>query len=315
MEVSPNVVRAEAFTGEAIQESIRKLPPEGGTVFLPVGTYVIKQPIVLDRDNISLIGQGFGTLLKLADKANAPVVIIGDAVTPPRHRVSGVNVTDLQIDGNRDNQTTENWNGAEDNGHATAIRNNGVTVRAAEDTRIERVLVRKARSGGIVLEKVCRRVSVNDFTSRDNFFDGFGAYETEDCVFTRLILIHNDFAGISADISFRHNIVSEAVITDNGRQGIFLRHSVRNLFSGLQIRRCGEHGVFLAQAEDRPETACVDNVFSQIVIEGCQAEGFRINDASCTGNGLGNARFANNRRDSVSEVIPGLLVRHDVSAR
>ena len=164
-------------------------------------------------------------------------------------------------------------------------------------------------------KKICRRICISDFTARDNFFDGLGAYETEECVFTRLMLIHNDFAGISADISFRHNLVSEAVITDNGRQGIFLRHSSHNLFTNLQIRRCGEHGVFMAQAEDRPETACVDNLFSQIVIEGCQGEGFRINDASCKGNGLGNARFANNRRESVSEVVPGLLVRHDVSAR
>ena len=46
-----------------IQEAIDALPEEGGTVYVPAGTYVLRRPVTL-RPRMKLIGAGRGTVLK-----------------------------------------------------------------------------------------------------------------------------------------------------------------------------------------------------------------------------------------------------------
>ena len=82
---------------------------------------------------------------------------------------------------------------------------------------------------------------VRDFTSTNNHFDGFAGYQTEDSVFSGLFLTGNLAAGISLDIDFNHNILSDVVIRNSGKVGIFIRDSADNLFGSMQIHASGEH--------------------------------------------------------------------------
>ncbi len=168
----------------AIQAGIDALPPTGGQVIVHAGTYTCTVPIVIDRDNVDLRGQGPATVLRLADSANSPVLVLGQTTTLPFVTRSNIRVSDLFIDGNRESQTLECWGGPCDTGGLTAIRNNGITLRRVSDVLIERVTVSRARSGGLVSEKGSRRLTVRDFTSFDNHFDGLAAYETEDSTFS-----------------------------------------------------------------------------------------------------------------------------------
>lgn len=56
-----------------IQEAIDALPLEGGMLFLPSGTYVLKASILL-RSNIQLIGAGSSTVLKHADETKSKLL-------------------------------------------------------------------------------------------------------------------------------------------------------------------------------------------------------------------------------------------------
>lgn len=296
----PRVAVAAAGGEAAIHAALTALPPGGGVVELGAGTFRITQPIFLDRDGLELRGQGADTKLVLAARANCPAIVIGRLSTPPDRLVRHITVRGLFIDGNRTEQEFECWGGPCDERNKTALRNNGLTVRGAEDVLIEDVVTCRARSGGIVLEKSCRRVRINRLEAFENEFDGVAAYETEDSEFTRLHLHHNRSAGFSFDWRFNHNRVADTIAEDNGSQGIFMRDAIANTFERLVLRNNGEQGVFMAETRTLPGTACRYNRFVGVTITGNRTQGIRINDASCNPNTLEDSLVKGNRLEDLS---------------
>lgn len=300
--------QVEAAAGEqAIHAALAALPPGGGVVELGPGTFIITRPIILDRDGVELRGQGRETLLRLAARANCPVVLIGSIHTPVGRVVRRITVRQLAVDGNRLEQDFECYGGPCDERELTALRNNGITIRGAEDILVEDVLTRRARSGGVVLEKECSRVRLNRLESTDNEFDGVAAYETEDCEFTFLNLHHNRSAGFSFDWRFIRNRVADCTASDNGSQGIFMRDSRWNTFERVTLQRNGEQGVFIAETPEILGTACRRNRFIQAVITDNRTQGLRINDRSCESNQLEDSLVKDNRLEDISLAVPGLL--------
>ena len=306
-------IRVPLGTGADIAKAIAALPEEGGRVLLASGTYMIREPLVLDRDDVELSGDQEATILMLVDHADCPLVVIGPMETPPTRKVSRVALRKLILDGNRFNQANECNGGPCDNGGLSFIRNNALTIRSAEDVRVERVTARAARSGGLVLEKNSRRIHVSDFTSTQNHFDGFAAYETEESFFTRLYLHDNEAAGISIDLRFDRNIISHARLENNGSQGIFMRDSNFNNFNHLTISGNGAQGIFLAQANDHHNTPCTGNIFSHLKVSGSGGAGLRINDVSCIANVIANSIFSLNKEGGVSEASEKLIAQQNVS--
>lgn len=302
-------------TGRDIQRAIAALPAEGGRVMLGAGTFMVSEPLVIDRDNVELSGDQELTVLKLSDRVDIPLLVVGQTVTPIQRRVSGVTVRKLILDGNRLAQDHECNGGPCDNGGLSFIRNNALTIRGAEDIRIEHVTTRAARSGGVVLEKECRRITISDFTSHDNHYDGFAAYETEESVFTRMYLHSNAAAGISADIRFNRNIISHARLENNGSQGIFMRDSNFNNFTNLTIDRNGAQGIFIAQADDAQNTPCTGNVFSNLTVTNSRRAGLRVNDISCIANTVAKSLFQQNGEGGVSEASEKLIAQVDVQVQ
>jgi parallel beta-helix repeat protein len=302
------VLRVAAEDGEqAIHAALAALPAAGGVVELGPGTFRITQPIILDRSDLELRGQGQETRLELAAQANCPVVVIGNISTPPEWLVRRAVVRSLFIDGNRTEQRFECWGGLCDEQGRTALRNNGITIRGAEDVLVEDVVICRARSGGVVLEKLCRRVRLHRVEAYDNEFDGVAAYETEDSEFSGLNLHHNRSAGFSFDWRFNRNRITDSKAEDNGSQGIFMRDSNGNLFERLLLRNNGEQGLFMAETRELPGTACRYNRFSEVTITGNRTQGIRINDASCNPNTLADSLVKDNRLEDISLAEPGQL--------
>lgn len=291
---------------ESIQNAINVLPPQGGEVFLGPGIFTCTDPLVIDRDNVKLRGSGAGTILRLADEANAPVLIIGQTLNVPTVTRSNITVSDLVIDGNRANQTFECLHG--ECSASNPLRNNAITLRRVSDVTIERVAVFGARSGGLVSELLCRRLTITNFTSSDNHFDGLAGYETEDSVFTKLYLHHNLAAGFSFDIAFNKNLISDTVIADNEKVGIFMRDARDNIFHGLQIRNSGEHGVFLAQVDTDITKPAAGNTFVALMVSDSHGAGVRVNDLSCVNNSIVSSQFVGNSGGCISEAGPGLAL-------
>lgn len=297
--VKPTVVRLSAgATGVEIQKALDSLPKTGGEVLLAAGIFKITQPIVLQRNNQTLRGAGAATVLRLADGANCPVIILGEPLNHPRYMISHLRVAELSIDGNRLHQQQERW---QCSGEGSQIRNNGITLQTVSDSTVEHVTSSRCRSGGLVTTHVVRRLTVRDFTAFDNQFDGLACYQTEESLFTQLYLHDNPGAGISLDLAFNHNVISNAVLTANNL-GIFMRASRNNQFLNVTIRDSRQYGVFMAQAETQtalgwglaPRTECADNLFNNLTASNCGGAAFHVNNASCTNNIISCACFEDN---------------------
>ncbi|MEZ0275013.1 MAG: right-handed parallel beta-helix repeat-containing protein [Roseimicrobium sp.] len=301
---------APSAGGKGIQRAITKLGPQGGEIVLTAGIYECVEPIIIRSNYITLRGAGNATVLRLKAGANCPVLIIGDEAPTPRREVSGVQISDFTIDGNRTQQDMECWDGSCDTGDKTVIRSCGVVVRRATDVSLERLSISGCRSAGLVTEKGCRRLTIRELRASDNHFDGLACYETEESLFEGLHLDRNTCAGISTDLNFNRNLVSNVMLSNNGKQGIFMRDSRYNVFLGIVIVGSGEQGVFLAQTDKDPESAAVGNSFTALTVTGSKGPAFRVNDKSCKNNVMTACQFIDNGEGGLSEVTSGLVSIH-----
>jgi Right handed beta helix region len=298
-------------TGTDVQRALNALPASGGEVILPPGRIEVRQPIVLRRDHQALRGCGPTTVLSLADGANCPVIILGDPVNHPQKTVRYLRVSDLFIDGNRSHQQRELWQLA---GEGSQIRNNGITVQGVSDSTVEHLTAARCRSGGLVTTLGVRRLTVRGLEAFDNQFDGLACYHTADSLFTELFLHDNPCAGISLDLAFNNNIIRHAVLAANDL-GIFMRSSRGNQFQDVSIFNSHHYGVFMAHEEHltpngmsaAPQTACVQNSFTNLVASYCGSAAFRVNNATCVENILIGAQFANNDQGGLSLAQPDLM--------
>jgi hypothetical protein len=275
-----------------------------GEVVLSAGQYEIFRPLLLRHGHQTLRGSGPATVLHLANGANCPVVVLGPPIDGPKTPASRLRLADLLIDGNRRQQKVEEWRAADD---GSEINNNGVHVWNANDVTVERVICCRCRSGGLVAADV-RGLRVSDFQSYDNQFDGLACYQAQDSRFDGLRLHDNLAAGISLDLGFNHNCITNAVLMSNDL-GIFMRDSRDNLFQGLTIAGSRHDGVFMAQAiiptakgwQLVPDTQCTGNHFETLLIRDCGGTAFQVNDASCTNNTISGAVFLRNIRGGLGQ--------------
>lgn len=307
----PVIQVAPVEGGAGINRAIAQFKKSGGEIVLSAGTYQVITPIIIRYDNVTLRGVGPATKLRLAAKANCPVVVVGDEANTPRRQVRGICVADLSIDGNRSQQRGECWNGACDTGELTAIRSSGIAIRRARDILVLRVNADSCRSGGLVTEKVCRRLMVRDFSARDNEFDGLACYLTEDSLFTNMVLSDNKSAGISLDLEFDHNTISHVRMERNGSHGIFMRHSSHNAFQDLVVSNSKRAGIFVDQVDLGHRTGSVGNTFTSVNVSSSGGPAFQVNAVSCKNTVLTNAVFTNNTV-GVWEKEAGLVKTTDV---
>jgi parallel beta-helix repeat protein len=299
-------------TGVEIQRALDLLPASGGEVVLPPGVVEIHQPIVLRRDYQTLRGNGRETILRLANDANCPVIIMGEPVNHPEQTIRHLCLRDLAVDGNRLHQQRELWRLQ---GEGSQIRNNGITVQNVSDSVVEHVTSAHCRSGGLVTTRGVRRLTVQDLTAFDNEFDGLACYHTEDCLFTELNLHHNPGAGISLDLSFNNNVISNAVLVANDL-GIFMRASSDNRFYNISIQDSRHYGVFMAHTErptqrgwrPAPRTECVRNSFTNLIASNCGSAAFRVNNSTCTNNIIIGAQFRGDVQGGLSLARPNLVI-------
>ncbi|MGA2542363.1 MAG: NosD domain-containing protein [Verrucomicrobiota bacterium] len=296
-------------SGAEMQKALDSLPP-GGELILSAGTYEITQPLLLRHDGMTMRGRGGATILHLADQAECPVVVLGPPMTERSHPAAHLRLADLVIDGNRKNQKAEGWRSA---GSGPAINNNGVQIWNVTDAVVEHVVCCRCRSGGLVTVEV-RRLLVSDYDAFDNQFDGLACYQTQQSRFAGLRLHDNLAAGISLDLEFDHNWISNAVLSGNDL-GVFMRDSRDNWFQGLTICKSRHDGVFMAQTASltaqgwqyAPDTECVGNRFENLVVNDCGGKAFQVNDASCRENTISGAHFQGNLLGGLAEPTVNLV--------
>ena len=215
------------------------------------------------------------------------------------------------IDGNREHQQRELWRLK---GEGSQIRNNGITVQAVSDSTVENVDLRAVPIRRLGDRAWRAAVDGDGLEAFDNEFDGLACYQTEDSLFAELNLHDNPGAGISLDLAFDHNVISNAVLVANDL-GIFMRASRENDFLNVTIHRSHHYGVFMAHSEQQtargwapaPKTECVCNAFTNLIAMNCGSAAFRVNNTTCTNNIIIRAKFAGNLKGGLSLAQPNLV--------
>jgi parallel beta-helix repeat protein len=305
------IMLSAGVTGAEVQRALNDLPSAGGEVILPAGEISIRQPLVLSRDSQTLRGAGASTILRLADDANCPVIIMGEPVNHPQHVVRNLCVRDLFIDGNRSHQQRELW---KLEGEGSYIHNNGITVQAVSDCAVIQVVSARCRSGGLVTTLGVQNLTVCGLEAFDNEFDGLACYLTTNSLFADLYLHDNPGAGISLDLAFNHNVISNAVLNSNDL-GIFMRASRNNQFLNVSIQDSHNFGVFMAHTEEAtpsgvqpaPLTECAHNAFTNLIAANCGNAAFRVNNSTCTNNIIIRPKFDQNLKGGLSLAQPNLV--------
>lgn len=222
-----------------IQEAIDSLPPEGGTVRVRAGIYVLSQGIHVNRSNVTILGEQ-GVVVRLGDHVNQPVFLIGTDEEFPSTSTVNIRISEIEIDGNKDQQDSEY--------DATRpwIKNNGIYIRMVCKLWIDNVDIHDARSGGIVASWESKRVFIHHSSLHHNYYDGIALYDCEDIQVSNFICYENQAAGLSLDNELRHVMFDNGSLKNNGDVGVFARNSEDLSFHDLIIYDNETDGCFLS---------------------------------------------------------------------
>ena len=135
-QASPTGNDINAGNYASIQDAVSALPDEGGTVFIPAGTYKISEPIIIDKSEVTLSGAGSGTiLLNTSRESKNTIELTGEE----DKRIWRVQVSNMHLKGNENSghavyaqYVNEMWIDYHGN-HGSNPRNSGKsTVRITE---------------------------------------------------------------------------------------------------------------------------------------------------------------------------------------
>ena len=303
---------------ESIRQQIDRAPYESHkntAIQIPAGNFVCDHSIIVKKSNLDIHGAGMDkTVLQLKAKIHAPLFIIGDDQMTPdakgqpqvSHRVSKISLTDLTLDGNvkHHNPSKECGEFKCDDQHN--LRNNALTIRGASQILIQNVSVHDAISGGIVTEKICDKIHVNNLKSFGNHFDGFAGYLTTNSLFENMDVSHNRDAGISLDIYFSHNKFSHVKVDGNGDVGIYSRSNESVTFNDVTITNSGKHGVYISDAA-LPNTCASDNKFNNLIVRGSKGFGFYLGSV-CKGTAISGKSIIEQNKQGCSFVAQGAQI-------
>ena len=218
-----------------IQAAIDALPPGGGTVLLLEGTYIIDgvpavspeyRSIIILKDNVSVVGSGFNTILKLADfHATRVAGIIGNSEYPTAV-YNNVRIANLKVDGNKSGV----W--------ATQT---GIYLHGAHNSIVENCLVTSCTDHGIQIYSGSRRVTVqNNIVQRCT--QGIYVDTVSDIVVTGNRVEDSGYYNIWLDAAHRCTIRDNVLI--GGNSGIGLnRASSNNTIVGNTIEKPRGDGI------------------------------------------------------------------------
>ncbi|MBI5369824.1 right-handed parallel beta-helix repeat-containing protein [Candidatus Uhrbacteria bacterium] len=230
-----------------INEAISNLPSGGGVVLLKKGTYTIGGNINILKNNVTLRGEGKSTKITLANSTNVDMIQVGNGTTI----VNDCVVEDLQVDGNKANQTS---------------LGSAVVIYGSSGTKALRNIVRGCRLTNCYLDCLKliyadKSIIENNTIDENTSGSGIGIFsssQTNDIIGN--VLIHNAY-GVYSN-SHYNNVVGNVFI-DNTSYGVYLNGVVNFNVSGNWFGSVSyfQTGIYLAASTAR--TAITGNSFYQ----------------------------------------------------
>lgn len=272
----------------------------GGTVIIPAGVfYITGDPTnsstgaVELRTNVTLTGAGTelelgagGTVLKLVD--NFDERINGMVRTAVKENVGNATISNLTIDGNRDN------NLGFQTGIITGVKE--ATGRIHDSITISGVEVKNANGYGVNPHEITTNLLVENSVSHNNGVDGFVADSIFGGVYQNNIAYENDRHGFNAttsstDVTFLNNIaydnggaggiVQRGDIFPDGQDNILWPSDIK--FIGGEYYSNGREGINIKMAGvDNPDGSTTGVTISGAKIYENGKQGIRVDGAIST---------------------------------
>lgn len=184
----------------------------GGIVHIPEGVYVV-DPVhsIHVSSGMVLQGVGYGSIIKVKNGSNVlnNLIKVEDC--------TNVVLRDLQIDGNRPNQS----------GSESVATHYGIYIAGSQDCRVENVWAHHTTGVGIHIYN-CEGVIVTHCDSSHNRYHGFECEQATGCIFTTNRGHHNDRHGIFVSpgelggLGAIANVIDANSFDHNGNYGIAL---------------------------------------------------------------------------------------------
>jgi parallel beta-helix repeat protein len=232
------IIDARAYP--SLQAALDAVPPEGGVVRLPPGTFEIDQPLVLSRGEVLLEGAGAATHIKNVNAAGQPALVLrhpAGAKVKPKERLWRIQLANFRITGNpKSGHGIEAIQIEEIFIHGvTATHHGGDGIRldqCYEDPRVSNSLMTYNKTVGLNLLG-CHDIVVsgNQFEENQDALhckDSFNLCMTGNCLDDHLghgVIIENTYGSVVAG-----NMIEEckgtAVILDRECYGITLSANV-----------------------------------------------------------------------------------------
>jgi hypothetical protein len=241
----------EAIRFPSIQAALDALPPTGGVVRLPAGTFEVGKPLRVSRGDVLLEGAGTATHLKNVNTEGEPAIRVqpGNLAADPKAMLWRVKLADLRITGNpKSGHGIEAVNVNELFLDGVTVSENGGDgvrmVNCYEDPRVCNSLFTYNKAAGLDLVG-CHDivVSANQFEeNRDALrcVDGYNLCMTGNCVDDHLrdgVVIENTYGSVVAG-----NMIEEctgtAIVLDRDCYGITLGANViaHETSGGIDLR-------------------------------------------------------------------------------
>jgi len=224
-----------------LQDSLNQLSGSGGMAQLKEGTFLLNQTPIKLPTNIVLQGSGWKTVLKLADNKNTDIIRNQNFGTGSIDE--GIIIKDLQIDGNKTNQTIGSIDGISLSG-ASRLKLINCDIHDCK-----RDAIKATGSGGHLY--LWNKIREND---------GIGISILNGA--TDMILFSNEiYSNVSHGISISstNNIkISDGTINLNNGDGINILNSIAYI-NNMRINNSGGHGIKIKAGLDNTSNSCIIN--------------------------------------------------------
>jgi len=259
-----------------IQSAINALS-SGGKVFIKEGTYLLSTPIVIEKSDITLVGESWATILKVADGANCDAIVVGKYGYPfPTYYRN--TIANLGIDGNKANQA------AAATLHGIVVYRNDYTVvencyiHDVDGTGIRFYATNRCIMRGNLVKDTTKYCYILENNAEYNVIEGNRGFTSTN--WENMLLYGTDTGGV------KYNTVVGNILDGAGYDTLTLaNNSDFNTIIGNIIRNGSLRGIYLHLTSD-------GNVISNNIVENNNQHGIRL--AGCSNNIITNNVILNN---------------------
>jgi len=224
------VIDYSGTVANTVFQSVSSVMKKGGTIFISNGTYTFSAAVTLTY-NITLRGEGRGTILKLGTNANSDVLAANGGAC-------SFTIQDLDINGNKGNNPTGQ---------------NGISVDQCDGFKIYNVQSYNNKLKGIAVSRSSNSTVTNNI-AENNTSDGMVFSSSHDFIISSNIAQNNGAYGIglitsiSTDANPYNMIVSNNIIRGNTGYGVELKGVLNSKISDNIIYGNGQNGIDIGQA-------------------------------------------------------------------